>query len=551
MSRNGGRMSGFLKVAAIIVVLLVVIVLVLPFVLDANQFRPALESQLTAALGRQVKVGNLKLSILSGGVAVDDIAIADDPAFSRSPFVTAKSLSIGIELWPLIFSRQVHITGISLDRPAITLIRSASGKWNFSSLGGKADSKDSSANHGDFSGTDVSIRQLKITGGRITFMEGRKKPSTYDNVNIVVRDFSPASAFPFTLSASMPGGGALKLEGSAGPLNTTDTVATPLKADLNVTHFDLVASGFVEPSAGLAGLFDFGGALTSDGKQARSNGHATANKLLLIKGGSPAGRPVALDYSLNYDTANQKGVLNDAKVQYGNAVAHLNGSYEVQGDSLVLKMRLRGTNMPVQDLTGLLPAFGVTLPRGASLQGGTLNTDLTAEGPIEKLVTTGTAEISTTRLVGFDLAGKMAAVAALAGIQSSQETEIQEFATGMRMAPDGIQVSNLKLIMPALGELSGAGRISADQSLDFTMRATLKPGGVLGGGLAQLVKGGALTVPFFVRGTASDPKFVPDVKNAAGGILNSVLSGQGAKEGQGNTGNAIGNALRDLFKKKK
>ncbi len=119
------------------------------------------------------------------------------------------------------------------------------------------------------------------------------------------------------------------------------------------------------------------------------------------------------------------------------------------------------------------------------------------------------------------------------------------------MTPQGIQVSDLLLIAPALGELSGAGRVGADQSLDFTMRAMLKPGGALGAGLTRLVKGGTLNVPFFVRGTASDPKFVPDVKKAAGGLLESVISGQGTKEGQSDTGTTLGNALRDLLKKKK
>jgi hypothetical protein len=202
-----------------------------------------------------------------------------------------------------------------------------------------------------------------------------------------------------------------------------------------------------------------------------------------------------------------------------------------------MKMNLRGTNMPVEDLTALFPAFGITLPKGASLQGGSLNADLTAEGPMEKMVTAGTTEISRTRLVGFDLAGKMSALARLANIQSNQQTEIEKFSSGLRLAPEGIQVSDLQLILPALGELSGAGRIARDQSLDFTMQAMLKPSG----GLARLSKG--LNIPFSVRGTASDPKFIPDMKKAAGGLLGSATSGQGGGAGLGNT-------LRDPLKKK-
>jgi len=115
------------------------------------------------------------------------------------------------------------------------------------------------------------------------------------------------------------------------------------------------------------------------------------------------------------------------------------------------------------------------------------------------------------------------------------------------LTPERIQVSNLILIAPALGELSGEGTISPDQSLDFKMQALLKPSGSLG----YLVKGSKLNVPFFVRGFASDPKFVPDVTGAAGSLLESVLSEQSVKEEQPGSGQTLGDALRDLLQKKK
>jgi len=98
--------------------------------------------------------------------------------------------------------------------------------------------------------------------------------------------------------------------------------------------------------------------------------------------------------------------LNNVKVQCGNAAAMLNGTYGVQGENLNLKLRLRGTNMPVQDLTALLPAFGATLPKGASLEGGSMNVDITVEGPVNQLVTAGRVDISKTRLVGLILREK-------------------------------------------------------------------------------------------------------------------------------------------------
>src|SRR5260370_28183520 len=102
-----------------VIVLLLAAVLALPFVIDPNTFRPMLESRLGQVLGREVKLGELKLSILSGSVTANDLAIADAPAYSHTPFVQAESLALRVELWPLIASHQLRVTALSIGPPAI------------------------------------------------------------------------------------------------------------------------------------------------------------------------------------------------------------------------------------------------------------------------------------------------------------------------------------------------------------------------------------------------------------------------------------------------
>jgi len=125
----------WLRVVGVAVAAFLLLLVVLPFLINVNSFRPKIESEATNALGRQVKLGDLSLSILTGTVGVSDISIADDPAFSKSPFITAKSLKVGVELMPLIFSKQLKVTGIALNQPQITLLNAANGTWNFASLG--------------------------------------------------------------------------------------------------------------------------------------------------------------------------------------------------------------------------------------------------------------------------------------------------------------------------------------------------------------------------------------------------------------------------------
>src|SRR3984893_5806826 len=131
-------MKRIARVLGITLGLLTLVLVALPFLVNANQFRPMLESSLSQGLGREVKLGDLKFSILSGGVTASDLSIADHPDFSKSPFLRAKSLTVSAELWPFIFSRKLNVTGLTIDQPEIVLLQSAPGQWNFSNLGAKS-----------------------------------------------------------------------------------------------------------------------------------------------------------------------------------------------------------------------------------------------------------------------------------------------------------------------------------------------------------------------------------------------------------------------------
>ncbi len=545
MAADTRRKSRLLKWALPAAALLVAIVAALPFLIDADRFRPQVESRLSEALGRRVRMGAIRLSLLSGRLAVEGLEIGEDPAFGTAPFVTARSLKIGVRMRPLLFSRQVRITGITLDRPEIRLIGRPDGSWNFSSLGaGETTGTDET---GESAAPDVFVQRLRISDGRVTVIEGEEKPSVYDSVNLAADNLSHAAAFPFTLTAALPGGGDIRLEGTAGPLGREDTLQTPFAAELTARDFDLVASGFVREGSGVSGLLDFSGVASSDGRMIESTGSATAERLQVAPGGRPAGIPVSLDYRLNYDLVVRRGAMEEVRIGIGKAAATLAGSFDARGETPDLNLRLDGAAMPVEELAECLPAFGVALPKGATLKGGTLDANLTAEGPLDAPVIRGTAEMAGTRLEGFDLSGRLAAVARLAGLQPGQHTEIETLSTAFEMTPEGIRVERLLLVVPALGTLSGAGRISPEQALDFAMRAAIEPGGTLGAGLGRLVKGGKLDIPFFVRGSASDPAFVLDPRGARG-LLDTVLGGGDGEAAGGGAGKGLEDTLRSIFK---
>jgi len=539
-------MKRILKWIAVVIAVLIVIALALPFLIDVNTFRPQIESQLTEALGRKVTVGNLKLSILSGSVGADDIAIADDPSFANTPFIRAKALNVGVELMPLIFSKQLHVRELSLTEPQVTLLRAPSGRWNYSTLGGNAASKPAipatSSDANSFQ-QNLSVAKLTIKDGRVSIAETKAavKPHVYDTVNIEVKNFSFASQFPFTLSAKLPGGGTLKLDGTAGAINPNDTAQTPLQAKLEVKKLDLGKSGFVDPSAGIAGVADFDGTLISDGKVVQTSGTITADSLKLSPKGTPGKTPVRVRYATAYELQKQTGRLTQGDLSVDKAVAKLGGTYDLSGESPAVNMKLNADNMPVDDLMTMLPPLGVVLPSGSSLKGGTLSADFTIVGPVERLVINGPVKLVNTKLAGFDMGSKLSAISSLGGAKTGSDTTIQNFSSEVHVSPGGIQTQNVNLVVPSIGTVTGNGTISPQNALDYKMSASLSGG--LGGGLTAMA-GGKGGVPFFIQGTASDPKFVPDVK----GMLGNRLGGQipGGKSTQGLT-----DAVTGLFGKKK
>ncbi|HYW38606.1 MAG: AsmA family protein [Bradyrhizobium sp.] len=513
-------MKPVLKIVGIVVALLIVVAIALPFLVNVNNFRPQIESSLSSALGRPVKVGNLSLSIFSGSVKADQLSIADDPKFSSAPFIQAKSLQVGVELLPLIFSKQLNVTDLRIDHPEITLLRNREGVWNFSSLGNQSASPAKAAEKTSSAPANVSVAKLDLTDGTISLgsISGKRKPVVYDKVNVAVLNFSFTRAFPVTVSVGLPGGGSLKIDGSAGPIDSTDTTLTPVQAKLNLSKLDLSQSAIVDPELGITGSADFDGTLSSDGHIAKAGGTLKATSLKLVPKGSPARVPVQVVFAVEHDLKEESGKLVQGDVAIGKALAKLTGTYDMHGETTSIHTTLKGQAMPVDDLEAMLPALGVVLPTGSRLQGGTLSVELDSAGPLDKLVSTGWVKMSNTALAGFNLGSKLSAISALTGKQTGNDTTIENLSSDVRYAPEGTRLDKINLVIPTLGTVTGAGTVSPNNALDFKMVANLAGAGA---GLTKVAGLGASGIPVSIGGTTANPTFMPDVK----GMVNSQLKG--------------------------
>jgi hypothetical protein len=152
------------------------------------------------------------------------------------------------------------------------------------------------------------------------------------------------------------------------------------------------------------------------------------------------------------------------------------------------------------------------------------------------------------------LKSKLGALSSFTGLggPGGSDTDIQTLSANVHVDPQGTKAQNINLVVTGIGTVTGNANVSATQQLDCKMVAKVNAsGGAVGGvasALSSFTGGGAgaksLTVPFSVRGTTSNPVFVPDVSGAVNNIVKSNLGNSG------NAASAVSGILGGFLKKK-
>jgi AsmA protein len=537
------------KILLAIAVLVFALAAAIPLFVHANTFRPVIERQLTRALGRNVKLGDLHLSVFSRRLIATDLSVADDPNFSAAPFLTAKELRIGVSLRRLIFSHEVLLRDFEIESPQINVIRDASGAWNFSSVGHRtavgapasgvvaesATPETSKGSAAPFS--DLFVDRIAVADGRVVFstVPGQGQATVYDHVNIAAHDFAFALQFPFDFSADLPAGGTVNASGRLGPINGADAAATPVEAQITVKGFEPVRAGFLDPEDGVSFLADLNVHSAFDGQTFTTNGTVHIENLKLRKDAAAAPTPLDLTYSGTHRVRENNGQIDDAMLKVGDAEIHASGTYRAvaasatgalstksasSGVSLAvpqLNLKLSGQNLPIDELQSLMTAAAVRLPDGSKLKGGRLSVNLAVTGPAKSLTIAGPIAIENTRLVGFDVSSKIHGIATLSGVKTGDTTEIEKLRADVRVTNGGVVANGIYAVIPAMGELSGSGTISAANQLDFNLVAKVSSAsgfGKVGVSLFSALNGGSgkkSGVPLRITGTPDDPNITADI----------------------------------------
>ncbi len=501
----------------------------------ADRFRPMIESRVSAALSRKVTLGDISLSVMTGSLVAEDLAIAEDPKFGQAPFFTAKRLRIGVEMRSLIFHRELVVRSFEVEAPEIHLVRSEDGTWNYSTVG--HGSEKSAARSGM---PDLPVGLIAIKDGTATMETHplQRSAQVYDHLDVKVERFSLAKGFAFRVSSSLPGEGKVKVAGTVGPIDAQNAAATTFDAEISITHFDPVAAGYVDPATGISMIADLDAHTVSDGVNVSSEGRIHAEQLILLKAGKAAPHPVNVKYQVRQSLKDGSGEVSDLALQTGAVAVHIKGTYKLAANVPVFDLKLAAEEVPINSLEALLPAVGVKLPNGTSLKGGTLTAHFGIKGSEKDNVIVGSYEIKHTELVGYNLGSKIVGIAALGGIKTGDSTAIEVSRANVRITKAGSEDTNIYSVLPALGESTGSGTVSASGALNFNLISKVtRAKGLNKVGIDLLTKlnrtsagakpSAANGIPIHISGTAENPVITADVSGLMKGNA-AALKSKGA-----------------------
>ncbi len=226
---------------AIILVLGVIAVLILPSVIDVNSYHDRIQAEMQTKLGRPVTLGRLHLSILPLYFSAESPVIGEDPGFrTGKAFAEANEVDVSAALWSLLHG-DVQISSLELKQPKIELVRNPQGAWNFSSLGSNAPAGQPLAGNG--ANQAFSLQDMKITDGTVALTDYQKRQprAIYDHIDLRLMGYAPGHAFDLIAAAHLPGQGAqlIKLQGTAGPINSAQGINTPFDGSLELSEVSL------------------------------------------------------------------------------------------------------------------------------------------------------------------------------------------------------------------------------------------------------------------------------------------------------------------------
>ncbi len=319
-------------------------------------------SQIRAATGREVSIGEVDLNVFTRTLALKAFRLADRGR--PEPFVQFERLTARLRLLPL-FAGHVRVAEVSLEAPVVRVVRTAPRAFNFSDLIQPSATPKPPGRRG----VTLTVDRFSLVGGALLVRDEAITPTQtwrVDNLSVEARDLSTRAAGT--------GGAvtvALKLGDTPISMKAEEVRLAPVGARVALTMrgFDLsLLLPYMPPAAPASlksGRFSATLALDYGGSPTRVNGDARFDQLVVLRHGqaAPFASLPALTVAIKEIEATPSG-LRVKRIELAADLSVLDASVSPPArlDLRAVRVALEGATWPARGPASVQIVAG--LPRG-------------------------------------------------------------------------------------------------------------------------------------------------------------------------------------------
>jgi AsmA protein len=242
----GKLLKIILSLAGLLVVLIVVAAIVLPFIVDPNDYKAEIVTAVKDKTGRTLEIeGDISLSVFPWlGLDIGTTRFGNAAGFSDPWMASMDAVQVRVKLLPLL-KNQLEIDTVKLSGMQLSLAKDKTGKTNWDDLTAAAETQAEDAEKADEQGEGPGLESLAIGGIEISnaqlVWDDRQSDARYEinALSLTTGEIAAGEAFDldlgFSIASSEPEvAGQFELSGAvliADSMNALDVTGVKLNLD--------------------------------------------------------------------------------------------------------------------------------------------------------------------------------------------------------------------------------------------------------------------------------------------------------------------------------
>src|SRR6185503_19889035 len=129
------KRRGCLSKLLLLILVIGVAAAALPLV-PISPLKDAVESKLSATLGRKVAIESVRLSLIPiPHLTLTGMTAQEDPEFGQDIFLKASEVRAGVDILQSLRTRQIVLDTITLKSPHVDFVKNSKGVWSWTTIG--------------------------------------------------------------------------------------------------------------------------------------------------------------------------------------------------------------------------------------------------------------------------------------------------------------------------------------------------------------------------------------------------------------------------------